>query len=258
MFVNYGHVILLHMTFINAFSYKCLLGPQSKNIIENNNIYAWKVGKKQHFTTSRQLQTSDLMFLTSICPSNFHYLSEDNTTFLKQHFTLHRIKNTSIVVDISDLSFKGNDYKSIRHCLNKCSKNNLTLESNFRSIEDIKKLINEWSNDYTDKYFRDFSGKNYYFYKNNFHLDCLNAFIYKDNDLVSFGTLTKPKEIGQSSSYVIGKALFKRHYGLSEYTDIELYKMAQNLGIKEVNLGRAQKGLLDYKTKFNHTKEITY
>lgn len=245
------------MTFITPISFQCLLGPQAKNVINEQDLYSWQVGKKQHFTTSRDLNLNDLAYLQTILPSNFHYLSESNIDFLKQHFNVSKAKTTSIIIDINDLSFSGNKNKTVRHCINRCKSQGFVIEKNYRQLQDVKNLIEEWSNDYTDKYFRDFSGKNFYFYKNNFHANCLNAFIYKDDTLVSFGTLTPADQFGQSS-YVIGKALFKRHYGLSEYTDIELYKLAQTQGINKVNLGRAQKGLLDYKTKFNHTKEITY
>jgi len=241
------------MTFINSHSYKCLLGPQAKNILEQSEIYTWQVGQKQHLTTSRPLTTSDLPLLNSICPSNFHYFSESNVNFLKEHFQVKRVKNLSIIIDINNLTFSGNQFKSIRHCLNKCSKNDLMLESNFRSLDDIKKLINEWSELYTDKYFRDFSGKNLFFYKNDFHRDCLNLFAYQGINLVGFGTLTP--NINGESSYVIGKALYKRIYGLSEWLDVQLYQRAQTLGIKKVNLGQASKGLLSYKSQFSHTEE---
>jgi hypothetical protein len=241
------------MTFINAHSYKCLLGPQAKEIMESNEIFAWKVGKKQHFTTSRQLKISDLPLLQSLAPSNFHYLSENNASFLKEHYEIHKAKNLSIILDIKDLSFPGNQFKNVRHCLNKCGKQNLTLERSFRNLNDIKSLINEWSNEYTEKYFRDFSGKNMFFYKNNFHQDCINLFVYHQDILVAFGTLTP--NFNGTSSYVIGKALYKRIYGLSEWTDVELYKIAQQNGIHTIQMGQASKGLLGYKTKFPYIEE---
>lgn len=234
--------------FINSTTFKCLLGPQSKDIQEHNSIYSWKVGKKQHFTTDKLLSINDINYLKSIAPSNFHYLLQDNLDFLKNHFTVDRIKNKSIILSISDLSLTGSKMKSLRQSVNKCSRNEFEILDNFRDIKDVKNLIEEWSNEYTDKYFRDFSGKNMFFYKNNFHIDCINAFIYSNDSLVSFGTLS-PNNNG-NCSYVIGKALFKRFYGLSEYTDVHLYKKANKLGIVNVNMGQASKGLMFYKTKF--------
>jgi phosphatidylglycerol lysyltransferase-like protein len=244
------------MSFINKYSFRCLLGVQSKNIISENEIFSWKVGTKQHFSTSRQLETNDLGFLKSICPSNFHYLSESNMLFLKEHFKTYKDKSVSIIVDINDLSFSGSQFKSIRHCLNKCGKNELTLENNFRDLNDVKKLIKEWSEEYTDKYFRNLSGKNTFFYKNGFHQDCLNLFAYHGDNLVAFGSASPP--VNGEGSYIIGKSLYKRFYGLSEWIDVELYKRAQNIGMHTINLGRATKGLLSYKSKFPHVPEIHY
>lgn len=84
-------------------------------------------------------------------------------------------------------------------------------------------------------------------------MGCLNLFVYSEDDLVAFGTLTP--NINGVSSYVIGKALYQCFYGLSEWIDVELYKRAQALGITQINLGQASKGLLGYKTKFPHTEE---
>lgn len=243
------------MTFINQYSFKCLLGKQSKDVQITDDIFMWKVGKKQHFATNKDLTLVDLPLLQSIAPTNFHYLSESNMLFLKQHFQLHKVKNVSIIIDIQDLSFSGKANSSIRYCLNRC-KDQFTVETNFRDIKDVEKLIEEWSNDYTQGYFRDHSGKNTYFYRNNFHQECINLFLYHAADLVAFGTLTPPQN--GISSYVIGKALYKRHYGLSEKADVELYKLGQAAGVKEANLGQASKGLLSYKTKFSHKKETHY
>jgi hypothetical protein len=243
--------------YINRQSFKCLLGKQSKDIKEINDIFTWKVGKKQHFVSNKTLTIEDLSILQPIAPSNFHYLSETNMLFLKQHFKVDKVKNTSIIINIEDLSFKGNQYKSIRHCLNRCQRGNFSLETNYKDIGDVERLIEEWSNDYTLKYFRDNSGKNMFFYKNNFHQDLISLFIYKEKDLVAFGTLSKPNIDGYSS-YVLGKALFKRCYGLSEFADVELYKLGQAAGIRHVNLGQASKGLLAYKTQFPHMKETHY
>lgn len=243
--------------FINNKAFKCLLGPQSKDVIEHDSIYSWKVGKKQHFTTDRILSISDIEYLQSIAPSNFHYLLQDNIDFLKNHFTVDKVKHKSIILDIENLNLSGSKMKSLRQSVNKCSKNEFEILDNFKDLKDVKDLIEEWSNEYTDKYFRDFSGKNFYFYKNNFHEGCINVFVYSEDRLVSFGTLS-PNDDG-NCSYIIGKALFKRFYGLSEYTDITLYRKAAEHGIKSVNMGQASKGLMFYKSKFpNAVEQIHY
>ena len=242
--------------FINHQSFKCLLGPQSKEVTIHDNLFLWKVGKKQHFAIQGDLNNNHIAILKNYAPSNFHYISQSNLDFLKQYFSVDKGKNTSIVLDIQDLSFKGKKYSSIRHCLNRCQ-NIFTLEPNYRNILDVKNLINEWSDQYTEKYFRDNSGKNTYFYKNNFHQNLISLFVYQENNLVAFGSLTQP-DVDGYSSYALGKALYKRHYGLSEFADIELYKLGQQAGVKYVNMGAATKGLLDYKTKFNHISQIHF
>ena len=241
------------MGFVDKFSYRCLLGKFSSNILDNNDLYSWKVHSKQDFTTSRQLTIDDLSYLKSICPANFHYLSEDNLSFLKQYFEISRVKNKCVTLNITDLSLLGRDMKNVRYSVNRCSKNTFEFCDNYKDIKDIEKMIEEWSNDYTQSYFRDFSGKNTYFLRNNFHKDCINLFIYSGEDLVAFGVLSPP--INGASTYIIGKALFKRFYGLSEFADIMLYKKAKEYGVSKVNMGRAPKNLLFYKSKFPGAEE---
>jgi hypothetical protein len=222
-------------------------------------LFLWKVNKKQHFVVEDKLTTENIKIIQQYAPSNFHYIDQDNLEILKSNFKMDKSKNTSVIVNTEDLSFRGNQYKDIRHALNRSSKEGFSLETNYRDLSDVKKLIEEWSTNYTEQYFRDYSGKNFYFFKNNFHQGLISLFIYKENDLVAYGTLSQPKD--GYSSYVIGKALYKRHYGLSEFADIELYKLGQKLGqpINHVNMGcGGGRQLLNYKTKFPHTKVIHY
>lgn len=245
------------ISFINEHTFRCLLGPQSKNVQIRENIYSWDVGKKHHFSTDKQLNVEDLEILRNLSPSNFHYLSPDNIVFLKEHFKISKVKNKSILLNLDNFSLQGSSMKNLRQTFNRCAKNEFELLDNFKNIKDVEDLIEEWSNEYTNKYFRDFSGKNLYFYRNNFHKNCLNLFIYHGDILVAFGTLSPVKNGG--CSYIIGKALYKRYYGLSEYADIILYKKAIDNGVKIVNLGQASKGLLFYKTKFpNAVEEVHY
>lgn len=245
------------MNYINNQSFRCLLGVQSKDIQIVDNLFLWKVGKKQHFAVEGALTDDNIAIIKQYIPSNFHYLSESNLSILKQHFIVNKSKHTSVILDISDLSFSGSNGKSIRHCLNRCQKENFSLESNYRKLDDVKDLIDEWSNNYTFLYFRDNSGKNYHFYKNNFHHNLISLFVYKNANLVAFGTLSQP--INGYSSYILGKALYQRHYGLSEFTDVELYKLGQSHNVKFINMGDApNKGLLGYKTKFKNYTELHF
>lgn len=244
------------MTFINQHSFRCLLGRQSRNVQLYDRLFTWQVGKKNHFTTGSDLTLEDLPILTALEKSNFHYLSESNMLFLKQHFEVDRVKNRSVVLGIKDFSLVGGEMKSLRHAVNRCRSQNLELCSDYKKIDDVKKMIDEWSTLYTDSYFRDHSGKNLYFYQNNFHAQCINLFVYSGPDLVAFGTLS-PCQDGKAS-YVIGKSLFKRFYGLSEYTDVMLYRKGIEAGIESVNMGQASKGLLFYKSKFPNSSELIH
>jgi hypothetical protein len=236
------------MSFINKYSWKCLLGPQAKEMVDHGGIYTWKVGKKNHLAASRQLDLTDIQLINQFTPFNFNYMWESNIEFLKQHFRLQKTKDKSVIVCLENFDLSGGEFKKTRQAHNKCKKMNLSVEDNYRKIEDVHLMIEDWSNNYTEKYFRDFSGKNFYFYKNNFHQECLNIFIYREDELLAFGTLS-PEENGKSS-YILGKALYKKIPGLSEFADIELYYKGIRSGIKSVNMGRAPKNLLQFKMKY--------
>jgi len=245
------------MNYINKYSYKCLLGPQAKEIKEINNLFLWQVQKKKHFAIEGEMTFEHIEYLKTYAPSNFHYINNNNLEILKQYFNVDKANHKSIILNISDLSFSGKKNASIRHALNKAKKNDFVIENNFRDIQDVKNLIEEWSNDYTDKYFRDNSGKNMFFYKNNFHNNLPSIFIYHQSDLIAFGTCSQPSN--GYSSYILGKALYKRFYGLSEFADVELYKLMQSLGVSQINMGAADnKNLLAYKAKFEHIVEPHY
>ncbi len=232
-------------SYINDYSWKCLLGKQSKNISTINNIYLWEVGKRKHFCTNKILTLEDFELIKNRA---FHYLSIENCIFIKQHFNITRDKQKAVVIDLSKMEFKGNDFKSIRHALNRAKKYELTQETNFRNINDIKDMIEDWSNNLALKYFRDFSGKNLYFYQNNFHKNCLNVFLYDKDKLVAFATAS-PK-VNNSSTYIIGKALCNKYYGLSEYADYLLYQKCLQNETTLIDLGQTTGGLIHYKTKF--------
>jgi hypothetical protein len=211
-------------------------------------VPTWKTKQKSYrrkrylFLGSRQ---KDIPKLTD---RGFHYLSVENYQFLKKQTKVSGSKNTSVIIDMSKLEFKGNNFKTIRHALNRAGKYNLVEEDNFRNIQDVKDLIEDWSNNMALKYFRDFSGKNYYFYANNFHEKCINVFLYDQNKLVAFATASP--QVNESCTYIIGKALCHKYYGLSEYADVLLYKKCLENNISLIDLGQTTKGLIHYKTKF--------
>lgn len=240
-------------SYIDNISWKCLLGPQSKNIYEHNEIFFWDVGKRKHFVTNRILTEKDIPLLAG---RSFHYLSEENLLFIKNmNITLTKDRNISTILNITDLSFIGNKFKSLRHAFNRGASYNFTIENNYRNFTDVKRMINEWSNTLAIKYFRDNSGKNAHFYKNNWHIDCHNVFIYNGDELVSFGTVSNNKPY---ASYILGKALCNRYYGLSEFTDIILYRKCLAEGIDTIDMGQTTGGLLHYKNKFPNSSNYTY
>lgn len=243
--------------FINKFTYKCLLGPQSKDIKEINNIAAWKVQKKNHFTNLNDLDTNDISYLKTQDSFNFHYLTENNMNFLKTNgFKVSKTKLNSCCIDLNNYNYTGKKFRDIRNAINKNTKHNFTIQDNFNDIKDVKEMLNEWSEVLAEKYFRDFSGKNYFFYSNNYHLNCLNTFVYENNKLLAFATLSP--EINGSSSYIIGKALCNKYSGLSEYADDLAYQKAIKLGVKKINLGQSKGAIATYKNKFPNAYNVLH
>ncbi len=242
-------------SFINVYSYKCLLGPQSKNSEIIGNLAAWQVGKKSHFANLALFDENDIKFLQQYGPCNFHYLTHANYELLWAYgFKVKKTKLNSTCINLNELSYVGRKYHGIRGAINKNAKLHFTIQDNFNDIKDIKDMIEIWSNDYTKNYFRDFSGKNTFFYKNNFHRDCNNIFVYDDKKLIAFASLSP----GKNSSYIIGKSLFKDYAGLSEYTDDLIYKKVYKLGTRIVNLGQSKGGIATYKDKWPNTYSIIH
>lgn len=241
------------MSFINEISWKCLLGPQAKNIKENNGIYTWEVGKKKHFTCNKDLTIDEIKELSG---HSFHYLSEANVKNIKSLFKVTKSKVISVNIKLDEFNISGVKNSGLRHSINSASKAGLIIQDNFNNISDVKEMLSEWSNILAEKYFRDFSGKSLNFYSNNYHKDCLNFFLYKEDKLMSIASIN----LEGNCSYIIGKALCNKIHGLSEYTDYIVYNKLKEIGIKEVSLGRAgTKGLLFYKMKFPGAyKEICY
>jgi hypothetical protein len=243
--------------FIDQYSAPCLLGPQSKNIRQINNLFIWEVGKKTHFSVigGESLSSSDIEELKKIGLASFHYLSEDNYKILKNNI-ISKDKITSIILKIDEIDYCGNRNKTIRNYMNRYKKK--VVEGDYRKIDDVKEIIDRWSDTSADKYFRDFSGKNLYFIKNGYHKSCENVFVYDEDKLISFGVASSLEE--GYCTYVIGKALCKDYPGLSEFTDMKLYeKIFAKVGPFRINMGQAMKGLVFYKKKFAiPEEEINY
>lgn len=238
-------------TFIDSISWKCLLGKQAKNIEDLDGLYKWQVNNKLHFTTNKILTKEEIEPLSGY---SFHYLTIENLDNIKQYKKITKEKESSVIIDLTKFNLTGTKYSGIRHSINSAKKHDLITKENLDNINDLRIMLKSWSNTFGDKYFRNFVGKNDYFYSNNLHKDCTNLFIYKDTKLVSFATATNY----ENSSYVMGKALANEIHGLSEYTDYLLYNKLINNNVKTINLGRASKGLLFYKMKFPGSKEVNH
>jgi len=240
------------MTYINDYSWKCLLGKQSKNIEIKDSIYFWDVNKNHHFCTSKNLIESDLDGLEN---KGFHYMTPENLSLLKTKYKVNKSNLISVCIDLDKFKISGKSNSGIRHSINSAKKHNLTIKESFNDINDVKKMLNEWSEVLAEKYFRDFSGKNHYFYQNNFHKDCVNLFLYDKDDLVAFASASPEKD---NCSYIIGKALCNRIHGLSEYADYLLYNKLIESGVSVINLGQAKGGLYKYKRKFSGSFDIVH
>jgi len=238
-------------TFINEYSWKCLLGKQSKDHKSENSIYTWKVNNKNHFCCNKVLTKEEIESLTGY---SFHYLNEENIQEIKKYKKIEKQKEVSVIIDLKKFHIKGSKNSGIRHSINSAKRNNLIIKDNFDKIEDVREMLKEWSNVLGEKYFRDFSGKSEYYFSNNFHKDCINLFIYKEDKLISYASASPNKDC----SYITGKALCNKIHGLSEYTDYLLYNKLINLGFEKINLGRAEKGLLFYKMKFEGANKINH
>ena len=248
-------------SFINKYSAKCLLGPMSKDYKFNGSLFTWKVMKKSHFTIVDDLLNDDDIntlknSLKEYDSIGFHYILEDNLKILQKHFKVNRTKLKSSITTVNDLKFCGKKLRRFRNYINRYK--DLTILDNYVNHQDVADMIDNWSNTSAQKYFRDFSGKNNFFMKNNFHKDCESVFVYKDEKLISFGVASPV--IDGKCSYIIGKALCLEYPGLSEFTDIKLYdKILNKYGSFDINLGQAKSGLEFYKGKFPNTRfEVHY
>lgn len=236
------------MPFIDKYSWKVFLSTCAKNITDQNGIFHWTIYNRRQVVSDRPIIISDIEYLKQLVPFNFFYFSKNNIDLLKQSgFSVQCKKNPSVVIPISNLDFAGSQYKKIRQSVNKAKKYNLTLENNFRKYDDVLIFLQKWKETCGDKYFQARIGKNKYLLKQNLHQDCRNIFLYDKDDLVSFAVLS-PSTNGLSA-YIAGKALCLQYPGLSEFTDVEAYKLVQK-DTTQVNLGGGGKPLRKYKMKF--------
>jgi len=236
------------MTFIDRYSWKCLLGPQSKDIKENKLLSTWRVRNKTHIVLFEPLEDTNI--LENYIPLSFYYIELEDLNKIKKVYKVKSTKVNTTCIDLTKIDdLKKRKYKSLRRKINSCKEYNLEILDDYKSINDLYEMIKIWNADSGDKYFRNFSGKNKYFYSSGFHKDCINSFCYDKGKLVAFGSLS-PNNNG-NSSFIIGKALNYKYNGLSEFLDFSLYKKAIRQGVKVVNLGASYStGIKNYKNKW--------
>lgn len=246
----------MKISFADRHSWRCMLGVMSRDIVETDKYAKWRVGKKQHVVFFDNLKEDDLDIVRELCPFSFHYIGENDVKLLGKYFRIKKSKLPSVYLDLEKtLDLSGRKNKNIRQKYNRVSKLGIEIEDNFRKFEDIEKFVKRWSSVdeiYADRYFRNLSGKNKYFFSNGFHKDCFNIFLYGGEKLLGYAVLSPPKE--GFSTYIIGKALYAdiEVGGLSEFLDISIYKKGWKNGVKYVNLGASfTKPLLKYKQKYS-------
>lgn len=243
-------------SFINKQSWKCLLGPRAI-ILEENDLYAlWEVNNKRHVALFSSLNKKNISKLKIQCPFNFHYFSKEDVEMLKLKYNLSSSRNLSTSIDLKKcFDVVGKKNRGLRNKINRIKKMEVNVVENFKNIGDVEEFIKGWRNNYSDKYFRDHSGKSLQYYKNNNHLSNINCFCYKDNKLVAIGTVSRPEN--GTCSYIIGKALYKQIPLLSEFLDYYLYERVSREGAKKIHLGVSfTKNLLSYKNKFTGSENF--
>ena len=232
-------------SWVNKYSWKSFLSKLTKEINQGNGFYWFKIRNTLQVLKDRPLNSSDLDFLDDLAPFNFFYFSEEDIKLLENRFKIKKSKDPDIGIRLDCLNFSGRDYRDIRNYINRYS-NRFQIRDDFDNIDDIFKMIKRWNDTCGKKYFQVRSGKDKYFFINKFHHDCINLFIYDKNDLISYAILSP----GENGSYIIRKALCLDYPGLTEFTDIEIYKKAAANGVKVVNLGGGSSNVRKYKKKF--------
>ena len=139
--------------------------------------------------------------------------------------------------------------------MNNMNAKNFEIVYDYKKYDDILLFLERWDDTCGEKHFQSRTGKNKYFFKNNFHKEGISMFIYDGDRMIAFGVLSLPN-IDGVSSYVIGKALCYDYKGLSEYADVKLYEIGRNNGVKEVNLGGGKDSVVFYKMKFPNAYRI--
>lgn len=242
----------------DRYTVKSMLGPLAKNISLYNGILIWQINNKHSLICINDytLTEEDFEYLKQFESIRFYYLSPENLDFLVKHdCKVEKSTQHSYILSISEINYSGNKKKTVRNYMNRYE--NLLVKDSYNSLDDINLFIDRWSETLGEKYFRDYSNRNKFFFKNDFHSGCECVFVYDKERLVSFG-VASPVEMGYCS-YIIGKALAFDYRGLSEFTDMKLYeKLFNKYGAFNINMGQGEGSLAVYKQKFHNATDIIH
>lgn len=239
------------MSYVDKYSWRGFLGPQSKDITFRDMYAYWRTPKATNVVFFDGF--SDFSLVDELLPFTTYYVNSSLFNKLKERYEFSHRRTRSTIIGIDSLKITGRKMRNFRWAINNVSKMNLTIEEDYRSIDDIREMIKKWKLFAGEKYFQDRSSKNIYFYGHRYHEGCINLFCYDKDKLVSFGILSPPNK--GYSSYILGKSLYNEYKGLSEYTDIMLFRKGIENGVINVDMGDGGKDLMFYKNKFSSSRE---
>jgi hypothetical protein len=243
------------MRYIDKYSWRSFLSTSAKNIEEKNGIYYWDINKRKQVLIDRALKNTDIQILKDILPFSFFYFQIEDVLLLKKHFSISKKRDPNIFIPTNTIeNLKGRKTRGIRHSLNQCKNLDLSFKENFTDYNDVLKFINVWKYSCGNKYFQSRTGKDKFFFKNSYHKNCINTFLYDKDRLIGYSVLSPPNDKGYSS-YVLRKTLCLEFVGLSNYIDIFTFKKGKDLGVKGISLGGGSKKVRNYKLKFPNAIE---
>lgn len=238
------------LKYLNKHSYLSFLSSAAKDLVHDGDFHSWKIQGRRQLSCDVEITEENIDVLEKFCPTNMFYLSPEEVVLIKSQFIItNKTKYEDVVVNLESLNFVGNKHKDIRNYLNRYFKMDLEICSDFKNIEDVKIMLNRWSETLGGKYFQDRSGKNLFFFKNGFHHDCHNILIYNKGSLIAFAVVSPVQN--EHCSYIIGKALCKDYPGISDFCDVLAFEVAYFAGAKTISMGG---GSNKYKLKFSSAR----
>jgi len=94
--IKTGRPIESKLSFADRYSWKCMLGPMSKDIEEHKVYSTWTVHGRRHVVFFRKLRDRDYDLIRGLLPFNFHYLGEEDVDILKKRFVVQKTRLPSV------------------------------------------------------------------------------------------------------------------------------------------------------------------